>query len=236
MGNPVIDLALEALQAEGFAAVEAGPGSKAPDITGPVAAVSIHGADWQQQTVTLAVSILSPAALGAVRCQCEALRAGEILTRAGARCSQGKCAYDGLSRMYTVEVLAVFTGGLQEGEFTPDPGFSVSLNDTPLPWVTAFRGELDREVQAQYVPGNTDPVALVSGEQVWTVELTELLPPGIGETEESQADFTLTMNRCGVEEAYHGCQWRSEKREFTAQGLRRTRVGICTHREVTSHG
>lgn len=151
MGNPVIDLALEALRTEGFTAVEAGPGIKAPDITGPVAAVSVHSADWQQQTVTLAVSVLCPAALGAVRCQSEALRAGENLTRSGARCSQGKCTYDGLARLYQVEVLAEFTGSFQGEVFIPEPGLSESedkLTFKTFTWPNnpeKYREELVRE-------------------------------------------------------------------------------------------
>lgn len=236
MGNPVIDLALEALRGEGFAAGEAGSGVKAPDLQAPGAAISIHSADWEKQTVTLGVSVLCPQVLGAVRCQEEALRVGEILHRAGARCSQGRCGYDGLSRMYQVEVLAEFRGRLQEGEFLSGPGFAVTLEDTPLPWAISFRAELSREVQVRYEPGRTEPVALIPGEQVWKLELTELLPPGIGGLETVPEVFALTVTRCGVEEVYHNCRWRGEKREFTAKGLQRIRTGICLGREVTSHG
>lgn len=236
MGNPVVDLALEALCKEDFTAVQAGSEGRAPDIAAPVAAVSIQSADWAQQTVTLAVSILCPAALGAVRCQGDALRAGAILTRSGARCSQGKCTYDGLSRLYQVEVLAQFTGLVQDGAFIPGPDFILDLDGMPMPHAISFRSELTRQVQTQYVPGNTEPVALISGEQYWSVELTELLPPGIGEMAEEPEFFTLTVDRCGVTEVYGGCRWQGEKREFTLRGLLRTRTGICTHREVTSHG
>lgn len=236
MGNPVVDLALEALYKEGFPAVQAGSEGTAPDIHSPVAAVSIRSADWPQQTVTLAVSILCPAALGAVRCQSEALRAGAILTQAGARCSQGKCTYDGLSRLYQAEVLAEYTGLVQDGAFVSGPDFILDLDGMPMPHAISFRAELTRQIQTQYVPGNTEPVALISGEQYWRVELTELLPPGIGETTEETERFSLTVNRCGVTEVYGGCRWQGEKREFTLRGLQRTRTGICTHREVTSHG
>ncbi len=236
MGNPVIEMALEVLRNEGFAALEAGSGVKAPDLQAPAAAISVHSADWEKQIVTLGVSVLCPQMLGAVRCQNEALRAGEILTRAGARCSQGRYSYDGLSRMYQVEVLAQFRGRLQEGKFLSGPGFAVTLEDTLLPWAVSFRAELSREVQVQYEPGHTEPVALIPGEQVWKLELTELLPPGIGESETVPEVFTLIVTRCGVEEVYRSCRWHGEKREFTARGLQRVRTGICTRREVTSHG
>lgn len=120
MGNPVIQLALEALRAEGFAAGAASYVTKAPVLLGTVAAVGIHGADWKKQTVTLSIEILCPEAMGAVCCQSEALRAGEILTRAGARCSQGSCGYDGLYKTFSVEVLAEFTGSIREKEFVPE--------------------------------------------------------------------------------------------------------------------
>ena len=146
-----MDLALEALCKEGFTAVQAGPGGRVPNIHSPVAAVSIQGVDWEQLTVTLAVSILCPAGLGAVRCQCEALRAGEVLSRIGARCSQGKSSYDGLSQMYSVEVLARFTGSIQGEEFIPASGLSQSpekLTFKTFTWPSNpenYREELHRE-------------------------------------------------------------------------------------------
>lgn len=124
MGTPVIELALEALRAENFTVWEASPGGKAPALTGPVAAVRIEKVDWEQPEATLAVILLCPEALGPARCQEEAMRAGEVLTCAGARCSQGRCSYDGLAKTFTVEVLAAFSGHIQEKEFVPETGAS----------------------------------------------------------------------------------------------------------------
>ena len=124
MDTPVIELALEALRTENFTVWEASPDGKAPALTGPVAAVRIEKVDWEQLEATLAVILLCPEALGPARCQEEAMRAGEVLTCAGARCSQGRCSYDGLAKTFSVEVLAAFRGHIQEKEFVPETGAS----------------------------------------------------------------------------------------------------------------
>lgn len=148
MGNSVINRAIELLRAEGIAAGEACPGGKAPVLTGPGAAVSVHGADWWKQTVTLCIHILCPETLGAVQCQSEALRVGEILTRNGARCSLGNCGYDGLSRMHTAEVLADFYGNWQNGIFQLGTGNVAKLTFKTFTWPVnpeTYREELVRE-------------------------------------------------------------------------------------------
>ena len=148
MGNAVIDLALERLRAEGIAAGEAMPGRKAPVLTAPAAAVSVHGADWRKQTVTLSIRMLCPDALGLVRCQNEALRAGNILVRAGARCTLGKSSFDGLSRVHIVELLAVFTGNWRNGNFQLSTGTVGKLVFKTFTWPENpenYREELVRE-------------------------------------------------------------------------------------------
>ncbi len=151
MANPLIQLALDVLQAEDFTALEAGPGTKAPSLTDLCAAVRIEKVDWTQLKATLAVNVLCPVHFGAVRCQEEALRAGEVLTRAGARCTQGRCAYDGLARTFSVEILAEFSCSLQQKDIIPDTGTSQSQEKMTFKTFTwpsnpeNYREELTRE-------------------------------------------------------------------------------------------
>ena len=236
MGNPVVAWAVALLRAGDFPAGEAGNGTKAPILKEPGAAVSLHSADWKQQTVTLSIRILCPEAFGAARCRNEAWKAGEILNQAGIRCTQGRCTYDGLSRTYGVELLGELTGRIQGEEFLPGPGFTVALGEKDLPWTVSFRAEQIQEVENQYELATGQPVGLVSGEKSWKLELTELIPPGMPEESETEEPFALTVDRCGVREQFFGCRWRNQRRDWTAKGLQRVRTGICTHREVTNHG
>lgn len=148
MGNSIINQVITLLKTEGFAAGEAFPGGKPPMLTEPAAAVSIHGADWRKRTVTVCVHILCPESLGAVRCQSEALRAGNILSRKGAWCSQGRCGYDGLSGMHTLELLAEFYGSWQSGNFQLGTGSVDNLTFKTFTWPVnpeTYREELVRE-------------------------------------------------------------------------------------------
>lgn len=104
----ILTKVLTLLRQGDFSAEAAFPGRQFPVITGPVAAVHLEKADRAGDTVTVGVSILCPESCGGVFCEEEALRAMEILHRAGAACVQNGCTYNGLVRAYEVELLADF--------------------------------------------------------------------------------------------------------------------------------
>ena len=102
----ILEMVADRLRPADFLAEAAFPGRKYPVIGEPVAAVHLHKADRVRGTVTVEVSILCPESYGGVFCEEEALRAVEVLHRAGAVCTQEGCRYNGLARIYSVSILA----------------------------------------------------------------------------------------------------------------------------------
>lgn len=236
MGSMILETALEALRGAGFPADAAYPGQKRPEITGCAAAVHIGKVDRAALTVALEVSIVCPGALGGDYCETEALRAAEALRKAGAGCVQRGCVYDGMARLYTVAVEAVFTGCDDGESWTPGPGFSVFLDDVRAPWAVSFQAEQKTDGQAWYAMGENAPVGTSQGSWLWEIRLEELIPVGTAESDQCGEEFQLKVAREAVTEVYSGCCWTSVRREFTKEGLRRVRSGIALGREETDGG
>ena len=104
MGYSILELVLRRLRQAGFRADVAFPGQQFPQIQDTVATVHIEKVDRANLTVTMGVSVISPASVGGTACEVEALRATEILRWEGAVCVQNGCTYDGVSQVYVVEV------------------------------------------------------------------------------------------------------------------------------------
>lgn len=102
----IITSVVEMLRQADFSVEEAYPGRKYPLITEPVAAVHLEKADRAKGMVTIGVDILCPESFGGVFCEEEALRAVEVLHRAGAACILDGCRHNGLARLNSVRILA----------------------------------------------------------------------------------------------------------------------------------
>ena len=231
MGYSILELVLRRLREESFVADIAYPGQKFPMITEPVAAVHIEKVDRANLTVTVEVNIICPAAMGGTVCEMEALRATEILRWAGAVCVQNGCSYDGVSQVYVVPVLATFTGITEAEDCSIGPGFKVYVNESRQPYAISFSEEEVPGFQAEYVMGESAPAGISPGSQLWHMVLEELIPVGSPETVEPKGAFQLKLVTDVKTEIYYHCRWTSVKREFTKEGLRRTRKGIAMLRE-----
>lgn len=108
MGNVMVQKVLEILREGGFRAEEAYPGSRCPVAGDPVAAVHILKADDSLGTVVMEVILLCSAALGAVRCEEEALAAAAVLRNAGAVCRMEGSSRDGVTGTVSARVQAEF--------------------------------------------------------------------------------------------------------------------------------
>lgn len=231
MGYSILELVLRRLREANFAADIAYPGQKFPLIAEPVAAVHIEKVDRASLTVTVEVNIICPAAMGGAACEIEALRATEILRWSGAVCVQNGCTYDGISQVYVVAILATFTGITEADSCIIGPGFSVYLDEILQPYALAVSEEEAPGVQAEYVMGESAPAGISQGSCLWTIQLEELIPAGSPETAEPDGAFQLKIVTELKTERYYHCRWTSVKREFTREGLRRTRKGIAMLRE-----
>lgn len=232
MGISILELVLNLLRQENFAAEIAYPGQKYPVLTGPVAAVHLEKVDRSGLEVTVEVTIISPASLGGTTCELEALRTTEALRRAGASCVQHGCGYDALTQVYSVSVMATFTGMTKEADCVIGPGFTVHLSDVNHPYAVAFTATQAADHEVRYEMGETAPVGMSPGSTSWKLELEELIPVGSPEAMQPAELFTLKLTTDLQVETYRNCRWTSVKREFTKDGLRRTRVGYAMSREV----
>lgn len=231
MGISILELVLRRLREENFTADVAYPGQKFPQITEPVAAVHIEKVDRASLTVTVEVNIICPASMGGTTCEVEALRATEILRWSGAVCVQNGCTYDGVGQVYVVSILATFTCITEADNCVIGPGFYVYINDILQPYAISFLEEEDPGTQVEYVMGQSAPAGISLGSCLWHIQLEELIPSGSPETVEPAAAFQLKIVTNRKTEVYYHCRWTSIKREFTKDGLRRTRKGISVLRE-----
>ena len=230
MGFSILELVLRRLREENFTADIAYPGQKFPQITEPVAAVHIEKVDRANLTVTIEVSIICPASMGGTACEVEALRATEILRWSRAVCVQNGCSYDGVAQVYVVPVLATFTGITEADDCKIGPGFQVYINEVLQPYALSFQEEEISGIQAEYVMGQSAPAGISDGERLWNIQLEELIPAGSPETEELTEVFELKLVTDVKTEMYYYCRWTSIHREFSREGLRRIRKGICMER------
>lgn len=231
MGCNILEQVLQQLRDADFTADVAYPGQKYPPIRKTVAAVHIRQVDRENRTVTVEVSILCPAQLGGTVCETAALRATEVLGRAGAACVQNGCDYDGMAQAYCVSILATFPGTANGEDCWLGPGFSVQIDGTLLPYVFSFTAEKSVEQVSEYEIGTCEPVCLDTGRVSWNITLEEHIPVG-AEEEQSGNDFELLVEKAnGIWEAYTGCRWNSIKRQLTASGIHRIRKGIAVNGE-----
>ncbi len=231
MGYSILELVLRRLREDGFTADVAFPGQKYPQITDTVAAVHIEKVDRANLQVTMEINIICPASMGGTACEVQALRATEVLRWAGAVCVQNGCTYDGIAQVYVVSVLATFTGITEADDCAVWPGFYCYVDDRIHRFVTGFTAVQDNGAEALYVIGQAAPVGTGVGTLHWEICMEELIPVGSPEIAGSQDPFEIRILTDQKTEVYSGCRWFSETREFSRQGLRRTRKGIALLRE-----
>jgi len=236
MGYSILELVLRRLREDGFTADIAFPGQMFPQISDTVAAVHIEKVDRANLEVTVEISIICPASMGGTACEVKALRATEVLRWSGAVCVQNGCTYDGIAQVYVVSVLATFTGVTEADDYTLWPGFYVYINEIRHQHAVSFSEEELPGYQAEFAMGESAPVGISRGSYLWQIELEELIPAGSPEMSEPAGAFQLKIVSELKTETYYHCRWTSIKREFTKNGLRRIRKGICMLREEEENG
>ena len=233
MGYSILELVLRRLREEGFTASVAYPGQMFPQITKTVAAVHIKKVDRADLTVTIEITLVCPASLGGTRCEMDALRVTEILRWSGAVCVQNGCSYDGASQVYTVSILATYTGVTEEDSCMIWSGFYCYVDETYHRHAVDFQTEQTSDVQLIRAMGQSAPVDIYPGQELWQLRLEEMIPTGSEEVEEPAGEFEVKIITDLTTEIYYGCRWTSVHRQRSRQGLRRIRKGYALRREVT---
>ena len=122
MGYELLKALVLLLRGEGISAGEAYPGTGAPAVDGPQAAVGLLELDVPAGLAKFQVRVLSPRHLGGWGCQVWAARVSEALSRAGMTCEAEEMEYlDGLD-CFCVTVLAEQSSGSCGGATAPFPG------------------------------------------------------------------------------------------------------------------
>ena len=232
MGYSILELVLRRLREEGFTASVAYPGQVFPQITETVAAVHIEKVDRSDLTVTIEITMVTPASLGGTRCEMDALRATEILRWSGAVCVQNGCSYDGVAQVYMVSILATYTGVTEENHCVIWPGFYCYVADRYHRYAVDFQTEQTRDVQVVHGMGLSTAVGTHPGQELWQIRLEELIPAGSEEAAEPTGEFQVKIISDLITETFYGCRWTSVQRQRNRQGLRRIRKGYALRREV----
>lgn len=232
MGNDILNLVLQKLREAGFPADKAYPGHPRKYLEETSAAVHIARVDVAQSLAVVEVCLVTPSSLGGVQCELDAIRAMKAVQTLGAECVLEGCKYEGMAQAYVAQFQAEFTCEANGDSFVPGPGFSLTADGVPLPYVRSFQTEQVRERDPQYAMGEPHPVGISEGGCIWKLQLEELIPVGAAETVLSPETAVLTVKRGAAQETYQGCSWTSMRRELTRAGLRRIYTGIAMEAEV----
>ena len=236
MGYSILDLVLRRLRQAGFQATAAYPGQKYPQIGETVATAHIEKVDRANLTVTMEVSIISPAATGGTACEVEALRATEILRWSGAVCVQNGCSYDGVSQVYVVSILATFTGTTDENACVIWPGFYCYVNGILQRFATHVRIEEVTGRQVEFEIGEAAPAGVSDGCHYWNIELEEVIPAGSSVSAEPETGFVMKFVTDEKTEEFSGCVWQTTSRAYSKEGLRRIHKGVALSRREVEDG
>ena len=227
MGELMLETVLDQLRQAGFSADLAYPGRRIPEIRESVAAVHIRKADPIEAALTVEVTIIAPEAKGGTACELEALRAMEALCRGGAVCTQNGCVYDGQGRVYSVTILAEYTGLIWETPCALGPGIRLSIGDEVVEYAVGFTMEKTSDPRWLQEMGSQNPGGMHLGAWVWKLRLEELLPRASIGVSQPTENFTLRIQGEPGTETYPGCCWTSVSYEYTPRGVRRIRMGYA---------
>lgn len=233
MGYELLKALVLLLRGEGISAGEAYPGTGAPAVDGPQAAVGLLELDVPAGLAKFQVRVLSPRHLGGWGCQVWAARVSEALSRAGMTCEAEEMEYlDGLD-CFCVTVLAeqrVLRGNNGAFSGVRLQVFCGDVEQVGVESLTAVRNQGRRVVGAFC---QSEAVGITPGHGGWELELiqrTDRLPDGVAEP------FVLAVREGDRESRYLGCGWNEERFEHTRRGLRLIRRGFALSREEVSHG
>ena len=203
-----------ALSGAGFATSAASPGRVMPEISGPVAAISLEKVDTGEAKLTVRAAVVSPVALGAQACENSAMTVSRILRNMGAACVQEACRFDAKTELFSVGVLASFHGDVLATDWTAGHGCSVQLGATYVGHALSFTAWSEK--QADDIP-------------VWKFRLEEILDGQWQEAIPSEP-FTAVVTAGSVQDTYYGCRVTTCKRILQDGYMRQIREGTLEYR------
>lgn len=227
MGMTIVEKVVQLLNDGGVPANFAQPEGKMVNVLIPVAAVSIQSVDQAQRKATVRVEIVGMADEGGHRCEQRAMQAYDLLRAAGGICQVQRCTFSGRAGLFSVPVLASFSGDASEEswEAALEPevhSFSAVVAGKDLLHLTQFES-----VQAV---GDADTQELE--DMPWQFTLEEQVPAGEMGSEAPTGIFKMSVTTDVIRENYEGCYLTSLRREVGKTGTHQVWKGIATLRTV----
>lgn len=221
------------LEAAGIPAGEEYPAGERVEILSPVAAVGLRELDCANSVARFSVRILSPRILGGWCCQSKAAQAAQVLHRAGMGCAAAEMEYLKGSDCFCVS-LTVSRQVLESPEgWGGGSSWQVLRDEEAERNVLSFRAARNQGRRLVGTFCQSTPTRVTPGAGGWQIELVQ---SGVGEPEEGQEPFTLTVHAGGAKQRYLGCCWNETQIELDSGGLRRIRRGFALEREVEADG
>lgn len=219
-----IEQVVDALCAGGIRAKRGYPEEKYFYPDSPVAAVYLEAV--QGQSVTVTAQIFAAKAADCEDCADAALK---LLAALAGVCTVESCKFDRQMGLFSLRILVRWNPETEtESEVEPEPepevspSFTLQLDQSELPYVTAFSAVFTGELyQNTSEEGET---SIAYNTKVWTLTVEELLPPETEPEEDNGEAFTLSVIRQGGTESYTQCRWDTIRRTETTDGVRQVRI------------
>ena len=233
MGYELLKALVALLRSAGISAGESYPGTGAPAVDGPQAAVGLLELDVPAGLAKYQVRVLSPRMLGGWGCQIWSARIADILNGAGMTCEAREMEYlDGLDCFCITIRADQPVSRKSDGSFA-GARLQIFCGDAEQVGVESFTAVRNQGRRIQGGFFQAEGLCITPGTGGWTLELvqrTDCLPESPGEP------FTLTVREGDRESRYTGCGWTEERFEHTKRGLWLIRRGFALVREEVAHG
>lgn len=230
MGIEWLEQVVQRLTSGGFRAQSGYPGDRAMHLTDTALAVNLTGMNAETATVT--VTVLEPRSRGLAQCQAQAAAALDALAADGEQWSFSGWQYEEKPDCYRVDVIGTRSLGTE----TSKGGRRVLIGEEIQENVTDFLAKQSADRRLIRPHGQAEPIGVTPGMDGWTIQLTQLIPPGESEPTEVEEPFTLTVIRGGWSRVYQKCYWSEYTSRQMESGTQVVRSGFALSREVSANG
>lgn len=199
MGQVNLDQIVELLNASGFIAERGFTAECLQDIEVPVCTVNLQEAEFPFGNFAVVVRVLSPASLGAARCESSAMEVADTLLLNAAKCKVSQCSFDQRTGLFSSAVTAVY------GAETPN----LVLNETKMKYVRVFTSWRE-----------TDEIITEWADAPWIFQIEEFIPEGQTPQSFDVENFSIMHTWPGGKQSFQSCTWIYQRRTQEIGGIR----------------
>ncbi len=207
MGKLTIEKVVKALQDGGIPTSRGMPAGKMAQIAESVAAVNLQTMDLGKKTVTVLVTILTPASLGAAACEEMAFQTAGILNGLDSKTLVQDCNFISRANLFATEITVQFDSERPK----------ITIDQIQMRHVVSFSSWRDQ---------SEETISWVDAP--WYFELEEFIPAGEDEDADPEGTFQLMHISHGGSESFVDSRWTYQRRDWDGSGMRQVRRGIAT--------